>query len=249
MKRVGLILLGIFMSVQLVGCGSVIPELSDDDMQLVEEYAAQTLLKYENGYSNGVMSDDEIAAAEQKVIESAELAVAVRERKAKEEAKKSGSEDEESSSVNEIAAEPVVADIDEFLGLSNVDIEFNDYSICESYPTTVSANDFQGVVRAGNGNALVVVNYAITNKLGEDTSVDIASMRLRAAIRINGNKNKTPLTTLLLNDFLMYNDTLLTGETKYAVMIIEVPAAEAEEVTSLELTIKSGTEKIQTTLL
>ena len=55
---------------------------------------------------------------------------------------------------------------------------------------------------------------------------------------VNGEE-KNALTTLLLNDLAYYQGTLAPGENVELVLICEIPAEQAEVITSLALTMKN----------
>lgn len=236
----------------LTGCSDAIPEMSDEELHMVEEYAAELLLKYDKNYSPSTLSEEEIEKQLTDLQSKADLAVKVQAQKAAEAAAKEEEESKKKSDDNQGNAEemaPVYADIDEFLGLDNVSIEYSSYLVGDSYPQGTEANDWQGIARASAGNSLVAFEFDITNNSSEDYLVDLASMALKASIKVNGRVTKSPVTTLLMNDFMHYRDSIPANETVKTVIIIELSGDDAASLESAVLTLKKGSDKALLTLL
>ena len=51
------------LAVLLTGCTNAIPDMSDEHLQMVEEYAAQLLLEYHAGYEASVLTEEEVRGA------------------------------------------------------------------------------------------------------------------------------------------------------------------------------------------
>lgn len=236
----------------LAGCTDAIPEMTEEQQNMVTEYAAELLLKYDANYHNTILTEEESIKAEEELIRDAELQVLINEQRERQEqqnqeTENGGTEGETSSE----AAEPVYTDIDSFLGLSNaVEIEYTGYLVCDSYPENTEMNDWQGVARATSANnKLVVFSFGVTNVSGSDYMFDMASIDTRFSFKINNSITKSSLTTLLSNDFKMYRDTIPAGGTVDVVLIIEMPASDAEQMESIRMVMKVGSERAETTLL
>lgn len=254
-KRLQLLLTICASALVLGGCGeNAIPDLSEEEMHQVEEYAANLLLSYDKNYKKTLISEEEMAAEEEKLEKRAQLQKELEEQKqreeelkAEEEAKKAEEEANSSSTVTS-TSENLNTDIDEFLELTNVNIEYAGYLICDSYPEATSPDDWQGVTKATGNNKLVVFTYQVTNVTGEDTYFDMASVDAKVTFKVNGTATKSALTTLLLNDFLHYRGTIPAGETVDFVMLMELPASDAESLTGIVMNIKYNGQTGKTTL-
>lgn len=245
-----LALAGAVLMCSLNGCGNAIPDMTQEQQDMVTEYAAQLLLKYDANYQSSILTEEQSRKAEEELIRDAELAVLVRERQEMQQA----AEGNESGGDGEDPSEPeapVYTDVDSFLGLSDsVEIEYAGYLVCDSYPEGTEANDWQGVARATSSNSrLVVFTFNVTNVSGSDYLLDMASLGAKFSFRINGNITKTSLTTLLANDLMMYRDTIPAGGSVEAVLLIEMPAADTESFTGIKMTMKLGDSRAETTLL
>lgn len=235
------------------GCGNAIPEMTEEQRAQVVEYSAMLLLKYDKNYKSTMLTDEEVAKQQQKLEDTAAMKAEVARQKelaeemaAQEEAEKEA--ESSSSSGGSEAEAPAYTDIDEFLGLSGVDIEYDHFDVCDSYPATAEENSWQGVCYATAGNKLVVFTFNMTNNSGSDMMLDIASIDQHISFKVDG-RSKTALTTLLTDDFINYRDTIGAGETKQAVVIIEMSGDDAEAISSVTMKLKCNGETANKTLL
>ncbi len=224
----------------LGGCGNAIPDLSDEDMHKVEEYAAGLLLKYDAGYETTVISDMEIEEERARLEERARIKQAALEKRAAEEAARQEREEakktEEHEGGSSAPAAPVYTDINDFFSLSDVNISFTGISVKDRYPESVSDNDWQGVVSASKGNSLAVFEFTAVGLSGG--MLDMASAGAHFAVKINGDGTKGALTTLLLNDLQSCRQEIAAGESVSLVLITEVP--EGTEIEKAELIMRNG---------
>ena len=152
----------------MAGCGNAIPELTEDQRAQVVEYSAMLLLKYDKNYRATMLDQDEVYKQEEKIDANAAMRAEVArqkeilEQQALEESQGDSGDDEQGGG-EYVAPAPVYADIDEVLGLSGVDIEFDHYTVCKSYPELTEDNSWQGVCYASGSNSLVVFTFNITN--------------------------------------------------------------------------------------
>lgn len=236
----------------LTACGeNQIPALSEEEMQQVEEYAAKLLLKYDKNYKANTLTEEEMAKQEEALRKKEELRIQIEEQKALEEAMKAEEEaakEEQGASGQETApTENLYTDIDEFLGMNGLQINYTGYEVCDSYPETTE-NDWQGVARATGNNKLVVFKFAAYNESGADFMLDMGSIAPRVTLRVNGTSTKSVLTTLLMNDFLHFKGNIPADVTEELVMIMEIPAEDAENLSSVVLNMKLNGESAKTTL-
>lgn len=248
------ILFSLMIMCMLSGCTNEIPELSDSEMKMVEEYAAQKLLQYHRGYNTSILSEEERAVQLAKLQQRAELELLVQEEKERQK-QEEASQPESSGGGNSEGAEGevkepevYVTDIDQFLGLNGVEINYTGYEVSSVYPTSSEANDWQGMTMATGNNKLVVFEYSVENVSGTDQTIDLASKNVRYAFKINDSLNKTAITTILLNDLSSYRDTLPAGERITAVLIVEVSEDVANNIDSAVMVMKYNGEKQQLTL-
>lgn len=237
---------------QLTGCGNAIPEMTEREQRMVTEYAAYLLLKYDANYQSSMLTEEESRAAEEEMIRDAEIAAQIREQQQWEEQQAAQPQESGNSSGggSSESSAPVYTDVDSFLGLDGLEIEYAGYLVCDSYPQNVDSNDWQGVARAGSNNTtLVVFTFTLTNVSGSDYMLDMASSGAKFTFKINNSIIKSSLTTLLTNDLLMYRNVIPAGESTEAVLLIELQKSDAESISSIKMIMKLGDERAETTLL
>ena len=179
MKRRLIILITAVLSVSLFGCGDAIPDLPEDEMKMVEEYAAGLLLKYDAGYKSDMISDEEIQAEKERLEHRAQLTIeaeeARKEREAAKEAAKSSKEGSDSSSEGKASSgrETVYTDINDFFSLGGLNIVSDGVRISDRYPDKSEDSDWQGVVNATGGKKLAVFEFTVSNTGSSPVNLDI----------------------------------------------------------------------------
>lgn len=235
----------ICMMLTLAGCRDAIPEMSDEQMTLVTEYAAALLLKYDAGYEPMLLDDERLAAEEEmqkKIEEEAARKEALEKEK---EAQKQEKENSDTNSAGE-GMEVVSTDPAEFLGLNDVSISFNGIEYKDSYPD--SGDDLFFAINASEGCRLALVRLKIINTGSTDNSVDILNKNAKFRIALNGGDYKNTMVTLLEDDFSMYLGTLAPGESADTVLLLELKESECVSPESVNLYIKYNGDTIRTSI-
>lgn len=214
------------------GCGNSIPEMTEEQQELVVEYAAGVVLKHDKNY-------------EGKLVE-----LTLEEDDAKETETPSLPEDEEVSEIVESEAEDVVVidntenleettyTIESFLQLDTVRITYMGYEISDFYPNENESDDLYFIMNATDGNKLLILKFLTENISDMDAELNIAKSNVRFKIDVDG-VTKNALTTMLLNDLAYYNGTLAAGESTELILVCEVSEMQSEEISSLSLIVKS----------
>ena len=130
-------------SIFMTGFGFVdIPDLSDEQTELISEYAVNLLLKHAQGSNERILSAEEVQKAES---EAAAEEKAHTNEKAGVNSKNSAKQDKEnadtSSKNSSDGAAVTDTSISDFFGIQGVDIEFRDFDVCSSYPDDLSGNE------------------------------------------------------------------------------------------------------------
>lgn len=224
----------------LTGCGNVIPEMTPQQQELVVEFAASELLKFDQKHTTKLVPLEMIQEEESNQADSALL-------KEKEElstdaAKENEPSGEEGISVDEAIVidqtqEETLQSVDEFMELTGVSIAYAGYELTDSYPPE-TADDIYFFMSATGNNKLLVLKFQVENTSGEEAELDFAHRQIRYKIVVNGAEQNA-LTTMLLNDIAYYQGTLAVGESVELVLVGEVSNEQADPITSLELTMKS----------
>lgn len=235
----------------LTGCTNSfdhMPDLTEEESALIAEYAAGILLKYDKN-AGKLASDAEIAAADEReatlAANTAEFLAAQesKEENDQENASETASAEPASSGTSEIPFEGIA----QFAGVSGFQIEYAGYMICDSYPPADSA-DMVFAMDATAGNKLLVLQFTAENTTAEDMELDMLSQNIRYRISVNGGEMKSALSTLLLDDLSSYKDVIPAGTSVVLVLTREVTEEEANEISTISLSLKNASENATTLL-
>lgn len=241
------------MAGTISGCGFIpeLPEMTEQQEKLVTEYAAGLLLKYDNSYDNGILSEEELAKAEQQEAElrareerQKELAaeyVAKSEQARKEKEEKEAKDKAEKDSDKKDAVEkagPVnisAGDMPGFMGLAGISLEYKGMETVKSYP-----KDGNGVfsVDASNGRELAVVSFNMSNVSSDAVSIDMFNSSTSFKLELAGGNIETNCPTLLLDDLAVYKNELSSGASENVIILFEVN--DGSDLTGANLIIKSN---------
>lgn len=208
----------------LTGCGSSIPEMTEEQNQIVTEYAAGLLLKYDKNYQSMLVDTT--------LIEETILEEPIKEEDVSLENNDSVISENEAVIEN---IEPV--DMAQFLGLDGITIDYTGFLVCDSYPGELDEELFLAMDAADNYK-LVVFMFDVTNLLAEEKFVDLLTLDTRYRFYLNEGRQNNALTTMLPDDLATFKDILQPNETKKLVLVIEVGPEIAENITDISLVIK-----------
>lgn len=248
MKKWISVLLICCMVFTLTGCGDRIPDLSEKEMNMVTEYAAGLLLKYDANYQAKLLDDKELAEAEalQKKVEEAAALRAEIEAQAAERAnnQKEQSDSSEGSSEESSAAQSTPADLAEFLDLGQVSISCNGVEIKDIYPD--SGEELVFAIKASSSHKLAVVHLYVTNVGSSESNLDIMGKNASFRMALNGGNAHGVMYTMLDNDFALYQGNIQPGQTLDLVLLADIPEEECAQTNSVSLSVQynGGSTKI-----
>lgn len=230
----------------VTGCGNAIPDMTDEQMTMVTEYAAALLLKYDTNYEPMLLNDERLAREEDMQFQIAEEAERRAALEAEKEAAKQEQENAEQESGGDGKSTESVERTDpaEFMELSGISISCNGVEFQDSYPD--EGDELFFTVNASEGCRLAIIHLAITNHNAEACDVDILNKNARFKASFNGGEYHSTMTTMLENDFSFYVGTLAPGETVDTVLMVDLKEEECNPVESLNLYIKYQGQSIKT---
>lgn len=243
----------ISMGVLLTGCSNPfdhMPDLTEEESALISEYAAGILVKHDK-YGGKLASDAEIIKADDKAarLKAAAEAFAEKEREKKaaetEEKKNSGSKTKDSTGAEEVQTS--FHGIAEFCRKDGFQISYTGYTLCDSYPEGEEAEKVFAM-DATEGNQLLVLKFSAENLTEEDKELDIFNSGTKFKVAVNEEKEKSVLTTLLLDDLSSYKDIVPAKESVQAVLIREIPKEDADKIEKITLYLQNGSENATTSL-
>lgn len=234
----------------LSGCVSVIPELSEDETEIVTQYMADLLLKYDANYQSALLNEEELAVALEEEKEKAEEAKRQEEEQARLEEEKAeaskaddievvgGNNASDGSDSGSVNASGTIADMSGALGLADADFDYLGYEICTQYPNDEDSLYFAMTPTAGK--ELLILKFNFANVSGGEYAVDMMSQGASFAISVNGESYVPVLTTLLENDLSMLMATIPVESGKEVVLVTEVPAGTTVETIALKVRAGQG---------
>ena len=234
MKKGWIIGLPLIMTgIWLTGCGNAIPEMTMEQQELVVEFAASELLKYDVNYQSKLTAPEPEQQPEEEQGEQPKEPLI-----------------EEETLPEEIIADTDVTIVDntgtveaqnisiaDFLDLTGVEISYAGYETVDTYPEG-EAKEAYFFMSATEGNKLLVLRFSALNVSGEELSIDLTKSQTRYKIILNGTE-KNALTTMLLNDMAYYQGTLAANESIELVLLCEIQDDQTEFIDTLQLKMKS----------
>lgn len=237
---------GVFV---LTGCGSTIPDMTREQNKMVAEYAAELLLKYDKNYVSRVVDTTEYHKEEQRKAEEERKAKeAAAAEQAKKEAEEAAALEAENSGGKAQAMEPTVTSIEEFYQLQGVSVQYGGYGVYDSYPEQVEGEDLFFSLSATAGNKLLVLFFDVTNVSGDGTELNMLDISPKFRLSVNGSANKVAMLSSLPEELATYKGMIGAGETVRTVIVVEIPAQDAEAVNSLTLTVRGNAGSAQVPL-
>lgn len=230
MKKISVLLCGLAVALLTAGCGEM-PELTQEETELIAEYAAGILLKYDSGQSNRLVDTsgyDEEIEEEESAPESEEP--------------EEEPELEEVTTVVDVSqdeeTEPAVSSVEEYYGVPNVMITYTGYEVTDSYPPSSEEDDLVFSMDASAGTQLLVLKFNAQNLSGEDQSLNMLGYGARFRVSVNGESSKGALATMLVNDMQTYNDVISASSSVELVSIVEIP--QGTNVGSIDFILRGG---------
>ena len=225
----------------LTGCGNAIPEMTPQQQELVVEFAASELLKFDQKHTTKLVPLEMIQEEEESSQEDFSVLEEKQDPSADDvkENEESGEEGlpEDAAEVIDQTQEAMPESVDEFLELTGVSVTYAGHELTDSYPPE-AADDIFFFMSATENNKLLVLKFQVENISSESVELDFAHRQTRYKIVVNGSEQNA-LTTMLLNDMAYYKGALAAGESIELVLVGEVSNEQADQITSLELTMKS----------
>lgn len=214
-----MILCGIVASLLMTGCGAM-PDLTQEETELISEYAVGVLLKYDKSHGSRLVDTSAYDMAEE--IPAPEE---VPEETIAEEPQEDLPETTQTVDVSqdEEETEPTVSSIEEYYGIPNVAIQYTGYELADAYPSTGNEENLFFSMDATPGTQLLVLKFLANNTGNEDQLMDMLSYGARFRVSVNGESSKGALATMLLNDMQTFDEVIPAGSTIELVSIVEVP--------------------------
>lgn len=219
MKKISVLLCGIGIACVLTGCGDTVPELTQEENEIITEYAVGLLLKYDKYHNNRLVD----LAAYEEANDSA-----VQDEPVEEPEEVQPEQDETPVNDAEVVElteeEPTASSIEEFYGINGFAFQYSGYELMDAAPAvTENEGDAFFVMNAEDGNQFLVLKFQVMNLNDTEQELDMMAYRSSMEVSVNGDSYKNVERTISLNDLLGYKGVLGAGESTELVANIEVP--------------------------
>lgn len=224
MKKAGILVVLLTVVCLMGGCLEETP-LTDAELDVVAEYAAGLLLKYDKNYEPYLLAAEQLTPTP---TEAPEVTP---------EAPITGTPDVDNPGTQTtITPEPTPTptaipengeatneQLTKVFGVENLSLSYDTYDLCESY----NSNEYYNL-GAKEGREYLVVYFLLENTSEEDQELSLSDEKYFYSLYLNATDLYRPTFTMELNDihFLGTKDVpfvLKAGETFEAVLIFDIP--------------------------
>ena len=239
-RKTTIFLCGVLTAALLSGCGAVMPDLTQEETDLISEYAVGVLLKYDRYHSGRLIDTTEYEDTEE--VPEEELP-----------AEESEQEQETSTNDSEVInvsqdAESVErpATIEDYYGIQDITFQYLGYELTQSYPSSADNENLFFAMDATEGEQLLVLRFQALNTTSYDQVLNMISFGARFRVSVNGESSQSVLTTMLLNDMQSYNGIVPAGSGVELVCIVEIP--QSTSVGTIDFILRGNDENANITL-
>ena len=212
----------------LTGCIDSMPDMTEEQSELVAEYAADMLLKYSPNYHYRIADEEEVASAEAEMETSQEEETMQEESQPSQDLSQTGSGETVSVGAETSVEDGAEYDLAAFFGMDQFSIRYASCEITDAYPKAESGAGFS--VTAPQGYNLLILHFDVEN-LGEETAqCDLFDQINKVRVNVNDAGYVQALSTLLTNDLTTYMEDIPTGEVEDAVVAVPVEQTDLDEI-------------------
>lgn len=219
MRKVCTLMCGIIMAALVTGCGATMPDLTQEETELISEYAVGVLLKYDKHHGSRLIDMSEYETAAEDIQE--DTPEEVPEEEPIQENPADNTEVIDVSQDEELTVPP--STIEEYYGIQGVAFQYIGYDLTHSYPSDEDDEDIFFAMDATDGMQLLVLRFAANNLSSEDKSLNMMEYGVKFRVSVNGEIGQNALSTMLLDDMQTYNGVIPVGSGVELVSIVEVP--------------------------
>lgn len=252
-------LIGVLALVMCVmtGCVDHMPEMTQEQSDLIAEYAADLLLKYSPNYEYRLADELLIVEGSTEVspeettaeVETEEPVMSETQQEEKEsihvETDIEVTQEEETQETKTQVEPASITDVDlaELFALEGLKLSYDSYEVCSSYPNKPESSGF--TVSAAEDSALLIVHFTVENVSKEQVQCDLFEAGVDLSVNVNKSGEQSVLNTLLTNDITTFIETMDASDKQEIVAVFEIEAE--EEIENLTMKISKGrvTEKVR----
>ncbi len=211
----------------LTGCIDSMPDMTEEQSELVAEYAADMLLKYSPNYHYRIADEEEVASAEAEET-SQEEETTQEESQPSQDLSQTGSGESVSVGAETSVEDGSEYDLATFFGMEQFSIRYASCEITDAYPKAESGAGFS--VTAPQGYNLLVLHFDVENLGEEAAQCDLFDQINKVRVNVNDAGYVQALSTLLTNDLTTYMEDIPAGEVADAVVAVPVEQTDLDEI-------------------
>lgn len=227
MKRKILLVSIIYIMANIVGCVKGV-DLDETQQDKLVGYAVYSVLEHDKNYMVGLNDVEELMAEDTTEQPGSDTPTQGNDNKPS-----TGSD----SSVDDKPS-VVTTTMEKALDVDGLSIKYTDVVVDDVYPRVEGEPAF--ALKAFTGNRLVVLQFNVTNTTNSDISLDMASKNLTIKGTFNKSIKTIAQVTLLPEALNTLKETIPAGKTVQAALVFEMTEANANNLTSIVLDIKSS---------
>lgn len=212
----------------LTGCIDSMPDMTEEQSELVAEYAADMLLKYSPNYHYRIADEEEVASAEAEMETSQEEETTQEESQPSQDLSQTGSGETVSVGAETSMEDGSEYDLATFFGMEQFSIRYASCEITDAYPKAESGAGFS--VTAPQGYNLLVLHFDVENLGEEAAQCDLFDQISKVTVNVNDAGYVQALSTLLTNDLTTYMEDIPAGEVADAVVAVPVEQTDLDEI-------------------
>lgn len=212
----------------LTGCIDSMPDMTEEQSELVAEYAADMLLKYSPNYHYRIADEEEVASAEAEMETSQEEETMQEESQPSQDLSQTGSGESVSVGAETSVEDGSEYDLATFFSMEQFSIRYASCEITDAYPKAESGAGFS--VTAPQGYNLLVLHFDVENLGEEAAQCDLFDQINKVRVNVNDAGYVQALSTLLTNDLTTYMEDIPAGEVADAVVAVPVEQTDLDEI-------------------
>ena len=204
-KRIWIAAVAAASLITLNGCLAETYPLTEEEQNIIAEYAAGVLLRSDATYTQALLTPTPLPNPSPKLTK-APTPTPAEKNDGKGSASKGDSEVKENSSLNDVS------------GLEGLLVEYDSYEVVDQIKETGGY-----VVPFESGKKLVKLKFTLTNTAGIDQVFDFSKQNINYQLDCKENSFITPMITALSGDMLYMKATLAPGESCDGYVIFRIP--------------------------
>ena len=227
MKRQILLISIIYIMANIVGCIKGV-DLDETQQDKLVGYAVYSVLEHDKNYMVGLNDVEELMAEDTTEQPGSDTPT-------------QGNDNKPSTGSDSLVDDKpsvVTTTMEKALDVDGLSIKYTDVVVDDVYPRVEGEPAF--ALKAFTGNRLVVLQFNVTNTTNSDISLDMASKNLTIKGTFNNSIKTIAQVTLLPEALNTLKETIPAGKTVQAVLVFEMTEANANNLASIVLDIKSS---------